>query len=394
MLKKNITFAGLNIIVNQIVFSSMEWIVFGIASFLATYLLMPPFIRLMEKHKLLDKSGGRKIHTGYTAHMGGVVIFVSSLIAILLGVFIADCYENIWKILAFVILMCLVLLVGVRDDMNNLTPKTKLLCEIGVGFLLCYVGVRIHSFYGLFGVYEIPVWLSYILSIIFMVVVSNAYNLIDGIDGQAGTQALSFFVFMLLIFIFVFNKNAVLSYNDNFANSSFWLLVSIVMIGALLGFLVFNWQPAKIFMGDTGSLFIGFLLAICMLTMMDYNGENTNTVCSLKIKSNLLFIVMLFFLPLADTLRVFIYRVRRGKSPFSPDKTHIHHLFFRVGYQHKQIALTTLSIQVVISLISIAMAFVLKDIYYILYIIGMWFVFVFSLRYYIRYKTKKLRIKH
>ena len=260
----------------------MEWIVFGVASFLATYLLMPPFIRLMEKHKLLDKSGGRKIHTGYTAHMGGVVIFVSSLIAILLGVFIADCYENIWKILAFVILMCLVLLVGVRDDMNNLTPKTKLLCEIGVGFLLCYIGVRIHSFYGLFGVHEIPVWLSYVLSIIFMVVVSNAYNLIDGIDGQAGTQALSFFVFMLLMFIFVFNKNAVLSYNDNFANSSFWLLVSIVMIGALLGFLVFNWQPAKIFMGDTGSLFIGFLLAICMLTMMDYNGENTKTICSTR----------------------------------------------------------------------------------------------------------------
>lgn len=371
----------------------MEWIVFGVASFLATYLLMPPFIRLMEKHKLLDKSGGRKIHTGYTAHMGGVVIFVSSLIAILLGVFIADCYENIWKILAFVILMCLVLLVGVRDDMNNLTPKTKLLCEIGVVFLLCYIGVRIHSFYGLFGVHEIPVWLSYILSIIFMVVVSNAYNLIDGIDGQAGTQALSFFVFMLLMFIFVFNKNAVLSYNDNFANSSFWLLVSIVMIGALLGFLVFNWQPAKIFMGDTGSLFIGFLLAICMLTMMDYNGENTKTICSLEIKSNLLVVIMLFFLPLADTLRVFIYRVQRGKSPFSADKTHIHHLFFRIGYQHNKIALTTLSIQVVISLISIAMAFVLEDIFYIIYVIGMWFVFVFCLRAFIRSRIRTLRIK-
>lgn len=372
----------------------MEWIVFGVASFLATYLLMPPFIRLMEKHKFLDSSGGRKIHTGYTAHMGGVVIFVASLVSVLLGVSVTNCTDITWKALAFITLMSLVLLVGVRDDMNNLTPKTKLICEIAVGFLLCYIGIRIHSFYGLFGINEIPVWLSYILSIAFMIVVSNAYNLIDGIDGQAGTQALLFFCFMFAIFMFVFKDMNALSFEDDFANTSFWLLVAVAMIGSLLGFLVFNWQPAKIFMGDTGSLFIGFLLATCMLVMMDYNGENTKMICSLEIKSNLLVVIMLFFLPLADTLRVFIYRVRRGKSPFSPDKTHIHHLFFRIGYQHKQIALTTLSIQVVISLISIAMAFVLKDIYYILYIIGMWFVFVFSLRYYIRYKTKKLRIKH
>ena len=371
----------------------MEWIVFGVASFLATYLLMPPFIRLMEKHKFLDSSGGRKIHTGYTAHMGGVVIFVASLVSVLLGVSITNYTDITWKALAFITLMSLVLLVGVRDDMNNLTPKTKLICEIAVGFLLCYIGIRIHSFYGLFGIDEIPIWLSYILSIAFMIVVSNAYNLIDGIDGQAGTQALLFFCFMFAIFMFVFKDMNALSFEDDFANTSFWLLVAVAMIGSLLGFLVFNWQPAKIFMGDTGSLFIGFLLAICMLTMMDYNGENTKMICSLEIKSNLLVVIMLFFLPLADTLRVFIYRIQRGKSPFSADKTHIHHLFFRIGYQHNKIALTTLSIQIMISLISIAMAFVLEDIFYIIYVIGMWFVFVFCLRAFIRSRIRTLRIK-
>jgi len=166
--------------------------------------------------------------------------------------------------------------------------------------------------------------------------------------------------------------------------------VDSAMIGALLGFLIYNWQPARIFMGDTGSLFIGFMLAICMITAMDYNGKSTSTVFSHPMRSNLLACVMFFFLPLADTLRVFISRVRKGKSPFSPDKTHIHHLLLRVGYSHKRIALTTMSIQIIISLISVFVGFLLEDIYYIFYIIIMWFVFVFALRAYVKHKMNKL----
>ena len=107
-------------------------------------------------------------------------------------------------------------------------------------------------------------------------------------------------------------------------------------------------------------------------------------------KSNLLACVMFFFLPLADTLRVFVLRVRKGKSPFSPDKTHIHHLLLRIGYSHKRIALTTMTIQIVISLISVFVGFVLEDLFYIFYIIAMWLVFVFALHAYIKYKMNKL----
>ena len=377
------TFARLKLI-------EMNWIIYGIVAFFVTFLLMPPFIKLMVKYRLLDKAGGRKIHQGYTAHMGGVVIFIAFICCVVFGLFSTSHFGSPWNITSFLILLCFILLVGVRDDMNNLTPRTKLLCEITVGFLLCYTGVRIHGFYGLFGVQEIPVWLSYVLSIAFMVVVSNAYNLIDGIDGQAGTQALVFFCSMFLFAKCFIGEFTIRPYNDNFANASFWLLVDSAMIGALLGFLIYNWQPARIFMGDTGSLFIGFTLAICMITAMDYNGKSTSTVFSHPMRSNLLACVMFFFFPLADTLRVFISRVRKGKSPFSPDKTHIHHLLLRVGYSHKRIALTTMSIQIIISLISVFVGFLLEDLYYIFYIIIMWFVFVFALRAYVKHKMNKL----
>lgn len=368
----------------------MNWIIYGVVAFFVTFLLMPPFIRLMVKYRLLDKAGGRKIHKGYTAHMGGVVVFVAFVCCIMFELFDTSYFGSPWSIVSFLILLGFILLVGLRDDMNNLTPKTKLVCEITLGFLLCYSGVRIHSFYGLFGLNEIPIWLSYTLSIAFMVVVSNAYNLIDGIDGQAGTQALLFFFSMFLFVRFFIGEFTEPPYNDNLANTSFWLLVDAAMIGALLGFLYYNWQPAKIFMGDTGSLFIGFMLAICMLTAMDYNGKSTSTLFAYPMKSKLCSCVMFFFLPLADTLRVFIMRVRKGKSPFSADKTHVHHLLLRIGYSHQRIALTTMCIQIVISLISVFVAFLLEDLYYMLYIIALWFLYVFILHSYVKHKMNKL----
>ncbi len=368
----------------------MNWIIYGVVAFFVTFLLMPPFIKLMVKYRLLDKAGGRKIHKGYTAHMGGAVVFVAFVCCIMFGLFGTSYFGSPWSIVSFLILLGFILLVGLRDDMNNLTPKTKLVCEITLGFLLCYSGVRIHSFYGLFGLNEIPIWLSYTLSIAFMVVVSNAYNLIDGIDGQAGTQALLFFFSMFLFARFFIGEFTEPPYNDNLANTSFWLLVDAAMIGALLGFLYYNWQPAKIFMGDTGSLFIGFMLAICMLTAMDYNGKSTSTLFSYPMKSKLCSCVMFFFLPLADTLRVFIMRVRKGKSPFSADKTHIHHLLLRIGYSHQRIALTTMCLQIVISLISVLVAFLLEDLYYMLYIIALWFLYVFILHSYVKHRMNKL----
>lgn len=374
---------------NNVIMISMILSVSFVVAFLISFLCMPPFIRLMEKYRILDKSGGRKIHKGYTAHMGGLVIFLAFAFSFALFATKDPYLTNIWEIVSFILLFALVVFMGIRDDMNDLSPRVKLLIEIIVGFLFCYMGIRIHGLYGLFGIEELPEWLSYILTISFIIVVANAYNLIDGIDGQAGTQALSVFFFLLLYGLFVVGLD--IKETELFASSSFWIIVDVAMCGAIMGFLFYNWQPAKVFMGDTGSLFIGFMIAIRLIVSMDYNGIEPSTLFKMPVKSNILVFVMFFFLPLADTLRVFISRVRRGKSPFSADKIHIHHLLLRTGYTHQKTTIITMSIQIVVTIISIIAALFLEDMYYIAYIVVMWFVFVLGLRYFIKKKLTKIK---
>lgn len=369
----------------------MIWVTCFVASFILVYLLMPIFIRLMEKYKILDSSGGRKIHKGYTAHMGGVVIFVSFAVALFSCILQLISEINIWQLLAFLTLLSIVVILGVRDDMNSLSPWTKLFCEIAIGFLFCCLDIRLYSFYGLFGVGELPLVISYILTIAFIIVVCNAYNLIDGIDGQAGTQALATFIFLSLLISYQISQKELLSHDTFFASSTFWLTVYIAIIGSIGGFLIFNWQPAKIFMGDTGSLFIGTLIAISILMAMNYNGENPVRLCDFQIKSNILVFPMFFFLPLADTLRVFVARIRRGKSPFSADKTHIHHFLLRTGFSHQKTTITTFITQIIIAIVSVFIAFLISDLYYIIYIIFMWVAYVFVLRYTVQRKISKIK---
>jgi UDP-N-acetylmuramyl pentapeptide phosphotransferase/UDP-N-acetylglucosamine-1-phosphate transferase len=345
----------------------------------------------MEKYKILDSSGGRKIHKGYTAHMGGVVIFVAFAVATCSCVLQMINNINILQLLAFLILLSFVVVLGVRDDMNSLSPIVKLLCETVIGFLFCYLDIRLYSFYGLFGVYELPIWLSYFITIAFIIVVCNAYNLIDGIDGQAGMQAVAVFIFLAGFLLHLIHSKEILHIESFFANVHFWLIVFIAIIGSVIGFLVFNWQPAKIFMGDTGSLFIGTLIALSIIMSINYSGVSPISVGEFQIKTKILIFPMFFFLPFADTLRVFISRVRKGRSPFSADKTHIHHFLLRTGYSHQRTTITTFTIQVIVSLISIVVAFFICDLFYILYIAAMWFAYVFILRFTIQRKIAKLK---
>lgn len=369
----------------------MIWISCFVAAFILVYLLMPIFIRLMEKYKILDSSGGRKIHKGYTAHMGGVVIFVAFAIAMFSSVLQMVDKVNMIQLLAFIILLSIVVVLGIRDDMNSLSPKIKLFCEILVGFLFCYLDIRLYSFYGLFGVGELPVWLSYILTIALIIVVCNAYNLIDGIDGQAGMQALSVFIFLAGFLMHLIYTTNVLNLDSFFANANFWMIAFVAIIGSIVGFLVFNWQPAKIFMGDTGSLFIGTLIALSIIMSMNYSGADPILIGEYEIKAKILVFPMFFFLPFADTLRVFISRIKRGKSPFLADKTHIHHFLLRTGYSHQRTTITTFIISVIVSLISIIVAFLISDLYYILYIILMWVIYVFVLRFTVQKKIAKIK---
>lgn len=345
-------------------------------SLVLVLLLMPLFIRLMVKYRILDKAGGRKIHTGYTAHMGGVVIFLGFVISVTTMIFAYFTPSNFSYLISFAFSLFIMILVGVRDDMNSLGAWTKLLFEIAVGLLFCHIGITITSMTGFNSqqIINIPEWLSYPITIFFFIVVVNSYNLIDGIDGQAGMQALNTFLFLFLFFVFQVRGAAI----GTPLSPMFIEICLIAIMGAVIGFLKYNWQKAKIFMGDTGSLFIGTLITIFIILAMKYNADisTEDSILGLKMKAHVAPFLGYFYLPFADTLRVFISRIRRGKSPFAPDKTHIHHFFIRLGYSHQRCTLTTFTISFCISIISTILAFFVSDIVFIIIIVLSWFLYV------------------
>ena len=184
--------------------------------------------------------------------------------------------------------------------------------------------VQITSFYGLFGIQDLDPVVGFVLSIFVVIVVTNAFNLIDGLDGLAGTIAVICLVFFGVWFTLVGER--------------FTPILIFSMLGAILAFLSFNWQPAKIFMGDTGALILGFLFSILAISFMEvnYHLEENNMY---KFGAPISVAISVIIIPLCDTLRIFIIRFSKLKSPFKADKSHIHHALVRMGLKHYQTTL-------------------------------------------------------
>lgn len=345
--------------------------------------LMPPFIKLMVKYRILDKAGGRKIHTGYTAHMGGIVIFISFAVSVVAMMFAYKSQDSLSRLIFIGIALTGMLFVGIRDDMHNISPWSKLFFEVIIGILMSYAGVRLTDLGGFLGIHEIPQWFGYSITTCFFIVVVNAYNLIDGIDGQAGMQAVNVFFFCFLFYLLIVGDKPL---DHNIASPVFMYISALAILGAVAGFLKYNWQKARIFMGDAGSLFIGTLITVFIIVSVKYamlcnkydilHGEDVHNFLGYNLKATIAPFLFLFYLPMADTLRVFINRARHGKSPFHPDKTHIHHLFIRLGYSHQRCTLTTFTISFCVSLIGFVLAFFFDDNICIPVIILSWFLYV------------------
>lgn len=287
-------------------------------AFITAYLLFPLFIKFISKKNILDKPGGRKVHTKFTPSMGGVPIFVSGLIALM--AFLP--FKHIVDLKYFLFALGLIFLVGLRDDYSNLKPYKKLVGQlIAIALLVVFNDIRLTSFYGLFGVQEVPVFVSYGFSTFFFVVVTNSFNLIDGIDGLAGSVAL----ISLLFFGIWFYSVGYVEYAQ----------LSIAFGASVFAFLRFNWMPSKIFMGDTGSLLLGFLLATLSVQFIEIN-DKLSSDNIFRFKSNFSPVIALIIVPFYDTIRVFSRRIYRGRSPFSADKTHLHHILLRLDLNHAQ----------------------------------------------------------
>ena len=269
---------------------------------------------------MLDTPGGRKIHKGLIPSMGGVAIMLATFIGLVSWLSLEELAFTRYLLIA----MGLVFTLGLRDDLVELTAFQKLMGQCVAAFLVVFMAdIRITGFYGFAGIYEIPLFLSYGLSFLTIIVLTNAFNLIDGLDGLAGTISTITLSFLGWWFI----TGGMFAYG----------IISFTMVGAILSFLLYNWHPAKIFMGDTGSLSIGFLLSVLVIVFIDKNGTMLH-IEGFTFKAPIASGIALLIVPIYDTARIFVKRTRKGKSPLSPDKSHVHHFLLRMGFGHDKVA--------------------------------------------------------
>ena len=276
---------------------------------LFTSLLMVPFLRrwALERGDL-DQPDERKQHTVPMPRLGGIAIFLSFLFSAIIFVPIGHCTRGILAggLVIFV--------TGLIDDIRGLTARQKFIGEVAACLTVIVVGkhhlVTLGDLFG-FGEILLPVWLGVPFTVFAVVGVINAINLIDGLDGLAGGVSLiSLFAFFLFGYL---------------ANDLVAMLLSAAMIGGLLGFLKYNFYPARIFMGDAGSLTVGFLLGFLAV----HSTQHPNSVVSPVVP------LLILGVPIADTIWVMSRRVLNGESPFSPDRTHMHHRFLNLGFEHR-----------------------------------------------------------
>jgi UDP-GlcNAc:undecaprenyl-phosphate/decaprenyl-phosphate GlcNAc-1-phosphate transferase len=284
------------------------------------FLVTPILIFFLKKMEILDTPGGRKIHSNSIPSMGGMAFIIATLFS--LSIWMEYQYlVDLRFILAGIALM---FFVGLRDDLVDLTAWQKLGAQMVATFIVVVMSdIRISSFYGFMGIYELPLYVSYGLSIFTVIAVTNAFNLIDGLDGLAGTVSVIILAFLGWWFY--------LTEEYSFA------MLSLTLGGGVLSFLIFNWHPAKIFMGDTGSLSLGFSLSVLVIHFIDSNGQLTGAE-GFKFSAPIATGIALLIIPLYDTARVFSRRISKGKSPMSPDKSHVHHFLMRGGLRHDQVA--------------------------------------------------------
>ena len=285
-----------------------------VISFVITLMTIPVIIKFSKSVNLLDQPDKRKIHSISTPSMGGIAIFFGLIMALLFSIPL----ENLAKEKYFIGGSLMIFLLGVRDDISDLQVQHKLVVQMLSSVMVVFLaGVKIEGLNGLFGITNFPWYYDEIFTLFVLVVMTNAFNLIDGIDGLAGTIGLIISVSFCGFFLV----------SGEYFNAT----IALAMGGSVLAFLMYNWHPSKVFMGDAGSMVLGFYLTVLLIKFLQIPNEIPSQVVS-----PVAFVFSLFILPVYDTLRVFIIRLSSGKNPFSPDQNHIHHVLLKLGFNHTQ----------------------------------------------------------
>jgi UDP-N-acetylmuramyl pentapeptide phosphotransferase/UDP-N-acetylglucosamine-1-phosphate transferase len=296
--------------------SLAQLIVFSFISFLISFLLFPVIIKIFKQLKWFDTPGTHKIHSEHVPSMGGVAILMAASLALLMALPLQQWIGFKY----FFISIALMFLIGLRDDVLALSPRQKLFSQFLPVFVLVFLDRDILiSFYGLISEKPFPLPLAYFISLLTVIIISNAYNLIDGIDGLAGAVGiLASFFFGTWFYV---------------AEQPYLALIALCFCGALVAFLLFNWQPSSIFMGDTGALMVGLLLAFLAIRFININYALPEGHLG-KFSASISTAFCVLIVPVFDTLRVIVLRLRNLGSPFRADQRHLHHRLLAMGFSH------------------------------------------------------------
>ena len=306
-----------------------------VSSILLTLLVMPLVIKFAHRIGAVDQPDARKVHRHAMPRMGGLA-FLLSLLVIPLSMVPISTLGMSNDLQGFLIGLAVISLTGFADDMLDISPKWKFLGLI-VGSLL-FVLISDASIYNLGNLFALGDIETGILALPVTVVATvgfiNALNLSDGLDGLAAGIAL-----IAVFFLGCFSL---------YAGNELCLLLSLTLFGGMVGFLYFNSHPAKVFMGDTGSLVLGYVLAVISLLLIKSHGTSETPISPIMMG-------VLLALPLSDTLYVMGKRVLAGTSPFLPDKTHFHHRLMHLGLAHNSAVGTVYAVMVIYGIAAIAM---------------------------------------
>jgi UDP-GlcNAc:undecaprenyl-phosphate/decaprenyl-phosphate GlcNAc-1-phosphate transferase len=344
-------------------------------SFFFVATITPVLIKTGIKYGFVDKVNRRKIHRGVIPRIGGIGIATGTLLPILLLFF----YDNdVSQLLyspptnAYVIVFggLMISLLGFIDDTKGVSAKHKLFFQIVLSVFVWYNGFDISAVSTPFGVIQLGIF-GLPITVLWIVGIINAFNLIDGMDGLS--SGVSFFACITIMTLSIFNGYI------------FVAAVSASLAGAVVGFLIYNFNPAKIFMGDTGSMFIGYILAVISLK----NQSKGHTVVSLLVP------VIAMGLPILDTTLAFLRRYLRKQSVFAADSQHIHHMLLSKGWNQRKVVLVLYSISILFTALAMLLIFQ-KDAQAFL-IIAVFSIIVFVIMsklgyadiFYSRFKTRK-----
>jgi len=294
-------------------------IIFFLGAYILTYFTIPKIIGLVQHKKLMDQPNQRSSHIKITPTLGGISFFYVLVFAL----FFLREWNSYGEAFYFIPGLTILFIVGLKDDLVVLSPYTKLIAQLfAISFILSNESFIIHSLNGFLGIYEVPIYLYYVVAGFVMLTIINAYNLIDGIDGLAAIVG----SIILIIYTTIFY----------ITEEYFFALLCLTLNGSLIAFLSFNLSSSKkIFMGDTGSLIVGFIISTLTLKFLALSPESYDSLPFL-LENVPLIAISILIVPLFDTARVFTIRVANKRSPFSPDRNHTHHIlidYFKISHQ-------------------------------------------------------------